>query len=342
MNKISFIIKRVFDMNYKDMLASVSRMHKRSGKNRVGLFVDMIYCGWKYGAGYRDYEYFEFWLMNRAERSTYVTRTANNLIMAKLNKKEYYHCLNDKVDFNTKYNEFLKRDWLDFRTATKEDFLKFIDGKEAIIVKPIDACCGVGVEKWKTADFENYDQMYQRLTETPSAQLLEDYVRQHPDMMMLYPHSVNTVRVTTVLKDNTVHILYAALRIGNNGKVVDNVNNGGMSAPVDLDTGVVTMDAVDKENIIYEKHPMTGTSIKGFAVPYWKETLELCKKAALVTPQIRYCGWDVAICTDGPLFIEANQLPSYELFQIPPSRLEKKCGILPRMKEILGDEVAWK
>lgn len=138
MKKIEFIMKRLTDMNYKAMLETVSEIHKKTGKNRFFMFCDVIYCGFKYGAGYSDYKYFEFYTLNARQRATYITRATNNVIAAHCNKKDFYHCLNDKVEFNAKYAEFLKRDWLDFRSAQKEDFMKFIDGKTAIIVKPVD------------------------------------------------------------------------------------------------------------------------------------------------------------------------------------------------------------
>lgn len=338
MKRIKFILKRIFDMDFKAIFETVSNIHKKSGKSRIVLFIDIIWCGFKYGAGYRDYEYFEFYTLNAEQRATYIVRTTNNLITMHCNKREYYHFLDDKVDFNTRYNDYLKRDWLDFPNSSKEDFMKFIEGKTAIIVKPVDACCGVGVEKLNVQDFESYDAMYEKLKTMPNAHLLEDYVIQHSKMMELYPYSVNTCRITTLLVGDKVNIVYAVLRIGNNAKVVDNLNNGGMFAPINAETGEVYLPACDKQNIKYEVHPMTGVAIRGFKIPCWDEAIKLVTEASFVTPEIRYCGWDVAITENGPLFIEANHLPGYDI-QIPPSNQEVKTyGALPFVRELLKDE----
>ena len=56
---------------------------------------------------------------------------------------------------------------------------------------------------------------------------------QHPKMMELCPTSVNTIRIATLLGDKKQGVVYAFLRIGN-GRVMDNVDCGGMAARVDL------------------------------------------------------------------------------------------------------------
>ena len=45
MNKIKFIFKRILDMDFKAVFKTVSRMHKKSGKNSIALFFDVIWCG---------------------------------------------------------------------------------------------------------------------------------------------------------------------------------------------------------------------------------------------------------------------------------------------------------
>ena len=74
-------------------------------------------------------------------------------------------------------------------------------------------------------------------------------------------------------------------------------------------------------------------------IPYWKEAVALCKEAALVIPQIRYCGWDVAITPEGPVFIEGNHLPGHDIYQLPAQVPDRIGGMLPKFKEILGDEI---
>ena len=57
--------------------------------------------------------------------------------------------------------------------------------------------------------------------------------------------------------------------------------------------------------------------ILGFQVPCWEEIKALVKEAALVTPQLRYMVWDVALTPDGPVIIEGNSLGGLTLQQFP-------------------------
>lgn len=66
--------------------------------------------------------------------------------------------------------------------------------------------------------------------------ILEEIVVQHPEMARMCPTSVNTCRIATLLGDKKQGIVYAFLRIGN-GKVMDNVDCGGMAARIDLESG---------------------------------------------------------------------------------------------------------
>ena len=45
--------------------------------------------------------------------------------------------------------------------------------------------------------------------------------------------------------------------------------------------------------------------------------------------QMGYIGWDVAITKDGPLFIEANNMPGHDAFPQMPLQAPDKIGILP-------------
>ena len=59
--------------------------------------------------------------------------------------------------------------------------------------------------------------------------LIQDFVRQHPFYAGLNESSLNTIRCYTYrsVKDNVIHFLFAIVRVGNPGSLVDNVTSGG-------------------------------------------------------------------------------------------------------------------
>ena len=156
---------------------------------------------------------------------------------------------------------------------------------------------------------------------------------QHPDMAKLCPTSVNTCRIATLLGDKKQGIVYAFLRIGN-GKVMDNVDCGGMAARIDLESGKLLTVGADKQGNTYEKHPMTGTPIVGFTIPYWEEAKAMCLEAAQVVPQMRFVAWDVAITPNGPTFIEGNSFPSHAVPQFA-AHYPDGIGILPEFEKFI-------
>ena len=111
-------------------------------------------------------------------------------------------------------------------------------------------------------------------------------------------------------------LFFCSVRVGNGSKVVDNFHSGGMSAVVDCETGLVTAEAMDKEGIRYECHPRTGTRFEGFQIPCWEQVKEMVKDACRQPPEMPVIGWDVAITEEGPLLIEGNRRPGFDMVQM--------------------------
>lgn len=336
MARLLYIFRCIFQMDYKALFKTVQEVHKLSGKNRIYLFVDIILCGFRYGAGYMDYLLCEFFNLNAQQRATYVTRGINNSIVKKLNNPEYYHIFDNKNEFYTTFSEYIKRDWIDLSKAAENEFIAFMQGKDTVICKPNDACCGVGVEKLSVSDFASLADMYQYLQNNNTA-LVEEVVIQHPDMARINDSSVNTIRVYTVLSEGVSNVVYACIRMGNSDRPVDNINAGGMYSPVDLQTGKISCAACDKNRVVYTTHPRSGCLLEGYQIPYWNKAMALCREAAYKVPQMGYVGWDVAITQQGPLFIEANNMPGHDAFPQMPLQAPNKIGILPVFKSYIKD-----
>lgn len=333
MKKIIYLIKRIIKMDYKGLFATVRSVHKKTGINSVKLFFDIIRCGLKYGAGYKDYQLCEWYNLNSEQRSTYVTRGINNTIVTLLNDKQYYPLLDNKIEFNKRFSKYLGRKWIDMTSADIDELKAFTDGLSTIISKPVAEACGRGIEKIDLKGYSSAEELYNYLKSINSG-ICEEFIVQHSDVAALYPYSVNTYRIVTVLTENVPHIVYAFIRIGNGGRFVDNINAGGMAAPVDVQTGVIKYPAFDKDSVYYEKHPATGCKIQGWQLPFWKEASDMVLEAATVIPQVGYVGWDVAVTEKGPVLIEGNPFPGHDILQMPP-HVPDKIGMLPEFKKYI-------
>ncbi|MCL1965416.1 MAG: hypothetical protein FWF69_10245 [Firmicutes bacterium] len=328
MSKIGYILRRLLRMDYGAMLRTARMLHKKTGKATLWLLFDMVRCARKYGAGYVDYKIAEMYRLTPEQRETQITREASNRIVAKMNDKAYWHHFDDKAEFNTLFAGQVRRGWIDLRGATEEALAQWAEGRGDVIGKPMEGSSGNGIVKYKRGELPSLEAL--RLA---GIGLLEDCVRQHEALDALCPTSVNTVRVATLLGDKKQGIVYASLRVGN-GNVVDNVDQGGMAAPVALATGVLTAVGADKQGNRYETHPMTGARIPGFGIPYWAETVDMCLRAMHVVPQVRFVAWDVAVTPDGPVLIEGNSFPSHAVPQFA-AHYPDGIGILPRFREFI-------
>lgn len=335
MKKLKFLLARLFDMDYRQLFATVRALHKKTGKSRLWLLCDILRCGARYGAGYRDYALCEFYDLTAAQRATYVTRGVNNRLVSLLNDKNYYHCVDDKAEFNRLYADFLHRDWLDLREADFDDFCRFMETRDVLISKPLDDACGRGIEKLERKDFSDLAAMFDHLKASGAA-IAEECVVQHPAIAAIYPDSVNTYRIVTVRVEGEANVVYAFIRIGNGGRFVDNLNAGGLTAPIDLETGTISHVGYDKDGKTYERHPQTGSPLVGYRLPFWKESMQMCLEATAVVPQLGYVGWDIAVTAEGPLLIEGNFFPGHDILQLPP-HVPDKVGMLPRFRQFVKD-----
>lgn len=330
MQRVKYIIKRIVQLDYKNMFKIANKLSKKTGKNAVVLLLDIVWCGLVYQAGYYDYQEFEFYNLNSKQRKTYLTRGKNNEIVRRFNNKSHFHKFEDKVEFNGIFEKYLKRDWM-YLDNNFEEFLKFIKSHDAIIVKPVDATGGTGVEKYVYTTDDDARMLYNKLLENKQL-LVEECIKQHKDMNKLYKESVNTLRMFTFIKDGKAYFLQAILKIGNGG-VIDNFSNGGMYTYVD-DKGQVFAPAIDREDNIYNEHPISKCKITEFKVPMFDEAINLVKECAKVVPEIAYVGWDVAISENGPVIVEGNCFPG--VYQVKPSLYNKKEGLIPKYNKIMN------
>ncbi|MDL2287767.1 hypothetical protein LJC32_00100 [Oscillospiraceae bacterium OttesenSCG-928-F05] len=332
MGQLGYVLRRIRSLHVDQMLNKVAELHRQTGKSRLFLFADMINCGFRYQAGYMDYALFAMHSLGREQRKTVLTRGINNLYVAKLNAKSSWPVFEKKNLFLKKFSPFIGREYLDLSDADFSAFVAFAKKHSLFIAKPPDGTHGDGVEKIDCTDENIYPALYERLRANGQT-LLEEVVVQHPDLAAIYPGSVNTIRVVSLVRGGKSHIVFAYFRIGNGGKHVDNFNNGGMVVPVDVTTGVIRAPAVDKVGHIFAAHPATGAPIEGAAIPLWQACRDLVAAASLVISDVRYVGWDVAVTPAGPVLIEGNHFPGHDIYQLP-AHTPDKIGVLPELQAV--------
>lgn len=298
---------------------------------RAITYLDMIWCGVRYGASPNNYVNFDLKNANSTERKTYLTHRKSEYLMKKYNDRNSIWQLEDKYEFAVLMGDQYGRLFEKSNTLSKEDLLKLsVNGR--IIYKPLRGGQGVGI---KVFDIEEYPDINKLLLEMQSLPIgiVEEWIIQDERMSMLYPDAVNPIRIQSLYTDD-VHIIAATLTIANDTNIANASGVKAIFALVDVDKGVVITDGCDYNGNSYVLHPMTGLEIKGFTIPRWNEVKDLVKDAAKRIKNIRYIGWDIAISKDGPVIIEANNDPGYTAYQLP-ILVGKHKGIWPEYKKYI-------
>ena len=335
MSRMQYFWNRLFKMDWKALWKTTGILKQRSGKSRLWLMRDMLKCATKYNAGYVDYKIAQMYRLTDDQRKTVITRGISNEIVRRMNPKEYWHTFDDKTEFNQTFARWIYRKWIRIDESTDPEALyELCRRNQSLLGKPLEGSSGVGILKYTSEDWHDGPACFLDRLRHDGIGILEELVVQHPAMASLCPTSVNTCRIATLLGDKQQGIVYAFLRIGN-GKVMDNVDCGGMAARIDISSGKLLTVGADKQGNTFLKHPITNTSIVGFQIPFWEEAKAMCMEAAQVIPEMKYIAWDVAITAEGPTFIEGNSFPSHAIPQFA-AHYPDGIGILPEFEKFIS------
>ncbi len=271
------------------------------------VFWDMLYCRKKFHCTYEEYFQYKFYNLRDRVRKNYLLRyhqRARYCLVARGNDTVY-----GKEGLYTLFHDMIKREWMRVTPENISEVEAFIRKHGKVIFKPNHGSQGSGIFAF-TADEIDAHLREKHVQIATKDYLCEQYVIQHSKMSEMNPGSVNTVRVTTICDGKTAKVIFGSLRTGAGDGVCDNMSIGGVGASIDMETGILYTTGIDYDNKRYFYHPVTGTKILGFEIPYWKEVKEMVCACALRSNRADIVGWDIAITESGPCLIEANNRPA--------------------------------
>lgn len=123
----------------------------------------------------------------------------------------------------------------------------------------------------------------------------------------LNPCSVNTFRIMTYrIGDSVPRAARCMMRIGRDGKFVDNAHAGGIFIGVEPDgrlTSVAYTDYCER----FTAHPDSGLVFEGCCVPEFPDAVRKAVELHALVPQLGVISWDFTIAKDHtPVLIEMN------------------------------------
>ena len=342
---LKYVQKEFWARNNKARVAKLVQKDKKRISNDKEMYIEKI-CnktGWSIGktelevmrakincgCSYEDFLVYRFYEKTPEEQKKYVTLGQFQKMRIKYNNYlTSQKIFDDKAAFNETFAEYINHKWFINRDISYNEFLANIEGLDKVIVKPLTATQGKGINVYlcNVSEEENkriYDEIM-----SLNKSIVEEYIVQNDEIAKFNSTSVNTVRVMTLNYNNECRLLHSVFRMGNGG-VVDNFHAGGVAADVNVKTGIVSTNAADLDGNVFDKSPATGITIKGFQIPYWDEIIETCKKITGKVEGADLIGWDFAITQKGVDLIEGNPGASYIVAQIP--NVEDNKGLVDAM-----------
>ena len=332
------LIRKALAVNWKGVLPLVKQTARESGRSRLDILSDMIRCYREDGYTWDNYVTFGFHLQrDPAMRATFLSQTAMDRFSLVAHSPESREILRDKGKFLRHFVDFVKRDFVDLRVDSFEQWNAFLDKNEVFFVKPPLECGGKGVERMLSSEVTDRKALYQKLLDEQRF-IVEEGIVQNSEMSRLSVNSINTLRVGSCRDEaGKISIPYVVLRLSLSKAFNDNATTGGGYVQVS-ETGIIENLPVTCSPLVeyYEKNPLTGFPYRGFQIPQFEEVKALVVAAHETLPESRYIGWDVAISDKGPVLVEGNENPAADLFQqfrqLPgpegaKAKLEKALGM---------------
>ena len=154
----------------------------------------------------------------------------------------------------------------------------------------------------------------------------------------LYDKTTNTIRFI-VFKDRETQefqLFFAVQRIGVFASIpVDNGSRGGLTAKIDLETGMLsyaqTLHSLDQHKV----HPDTGAPIEGVVIPNWDEIKKEMIELSSNFPWLNFIAWDILLTEEGICIIEANTSSGVNIIQLWGGQRNGALGDFYRSHNIL-------
>lgn len=193
----------------------------------------------------------------------------------------------------------------DFNVLSLENVLERCEKYNRVIIKPtIDSGGGKGIEFFATKkSYEMREIIKKKMDEISKDFIIQEIIEQHESLKCLNPSSVNTIRITTFLYNNCVHVLRSHIRIGIDNSMYDHY---GIVCGIEDDGFLKNLAFTYKKYDIVKEHPQ-GYEFKGINIPSFNKIKEIVRREHQKFGHFRLISWDFSVDKLGePILIEIN------------------------------------
>jgi hypothetical protein len=294
-------------------------------------------------AGFNSDKYVLYQL-DKNDKTLYLNDIRRRILSERISKKHYY-IVHNKIVFEKYFQgvvptvpklafiqngKFLKLHENSQICSAEELVFKLKEGLE-LFLKPYDGGSGRGILRMSYSVDDDFFLVNKEVktemevlakVDNLNGYLVEERFIQKGLSHEIYPDTLNTIRVFTLVSPKTGNVFIAAAvhRFGTIESVyADNWSQGGISVWIDSETGVMGkgIQYPFKGKLVFvDKHPDTGVNLNGVQLKQWGKVKEIVLKAAAYVSFMPMIGWDVIVSRDEIYLLEANYNPDINLLQV--------------------------
>ena len=242
------------------------------------------------------------------------------------------------------------RIYLEHEEVTLDTLKAFLKEKKKVIIKKYDGGGGKGVyrvvyslEKFNVNnDLLSWEEFINYIKNLDNYLIME-HLEQARYANTIYSGTINCIRIITMKDPETgeIFIPIAVHKFGSKKtEPADNVWRGGLTAQVDIETGILKKSALhhckNKKIEWVEQHPDTKVKIEGTRIPNWDQVKRQVIEIARSLDFLNYVGWDVVVTDDGIKIIEGNNFSDVNILQIhQPLLIDERAKSFYRYHKII-------
>ena len=278
---------------------------KYSGKFDVKYIPNDIFKDYLYSINIKDKTYYEI-----LQDKNFIYKLAESADVKV--PKRYFYSINN-LFFDSDNN-----------LISKQDFYKRISNIGEVFIKPTQISFTGNAKNCKILKIVNG---IDTISKTSIKEIIEknynmDFVVQekiicHKSISALYPKSVNTIGLNTIILNNEIKAIKTVLKIGMNGNLFDygGTGNKGLLIPIKQDGTLYDRAFCLSEQKEYFSHPDTGITFKDYKIDVFPKVLETAKKFQASLPWMPFCGLDLVINEKGEVLLIEMESPSCSIVQ---------------------------
>ena len=161
-SRLRYISDRARNIDVGSVVTRAREVALEHRKPVPTVLVDMLWSAAFRNTAFQDYVDWDFAILSKAERATFMTHSISNHIAMKFDHPAHRSTFHHKIEFNRAFDAFLGREWLDVRSASSDEVRAFVERHRRVIGKVPVSSAGHGVERYEADEIDRLGRVPHR------------------------------------------------------------------------------------------------------------------------------------------------------------------------------------